>query len=120
MNLDAFWSRAKSLMLGNQDKVAFGLKLSTLVGRKELYKTGGLLPDFNYCGYEVAVEMLLHSCRPRKYSKKYTQFDTVRKLRSGFSNHCQASESPWCWETSRGSISTSWLTLAPLSGSIDL
>jgi hypothetical protein len=35
--------------------------------------------------------MLLHSRRPGRYSQNYTQFDTIRKLRSSFSNHCRAS-----------------------------
>jgi hypothetical protein len=35
--------------------------------------------------------MLLHSRRAGSYSTAYTQFDTIRKLRSAFSNHCRAS-----------------------------
>jgi hypothetical protein len=35
--------------------------------------------------------MLLHSRRPGAYSDSYTQFEKIRKLRSEFSNHCQAS-----------------------------
>jgi hypothetical protein len=35
--------------------------------------------------------MLLHSRRPVSYSDSYTQFDTIRKLRTAFSNHCRAS-----------------------------
>ena len=91
MNLDACWSRAKSTALSNRDKVAFGLKMSALVGLEGPYESDGPLPDFDHCGYEVAVEMLLHSRRPRRYSDAYMQFDTIRKLRSAFSNHCRAS-----------------------------
>ena len=91
MNLDACWSRAKSTALSNRDRVAFGLKMSSLVGLEGPYEADGPLPDFDHCGYEVAVEMLLHSRRPGRYSDAYTQFDTVRKLRSCFSNHCRAS-----------------------------
>jgi hypothetical protein len=96
MKLDAFWSRAKSTTVGNRDKVAFPLKLSTLVGLNGQYEAEGPFPDFDYCGYEVAVKMLLHSRRPGKYSERYTQFNTVSKLRSSFSNHCRASaKSNW-------------------------
>jgi hypothetical protein len=78
MNLDAFWSRAKSTTLSNHDKVAFGLKRLALVELEGPYEAEGPLPDFDHCGYEVAVEMLLHSCRPGRYSESYTQFDTFR------------------------------------------
>jgi hypothetical protein len=55
------------------------------------YESDGPLPEYDHCGYEVAFEMLLHSRRPGSYSDAYTQFDTIRKLRSAFSNHCRAS-----------------------------
>jgi hypothetical protein len=91
LNLDAFWSRAKSTMISNRDKVAFGLKMSALVGLQGPYEADCSLPEYDHCGYEVAIEMLLHSRRPGKHSDAYTQFETVRKLRSAFSNHCRAS-----------------------------
>jgi hypothetical protein len=90
-NLDAFWSRAKSTALTNRDKVAFGIKLSATMGLLGPYEADGPLPEEDHCGYEVAFEMLLHSRRPGSYSDTYTQFDTIRKLRSAFSNHCRAS-----------------------------
>jgi hypothetical protein len=90
-NLDSFWSRAKSTVLANRDKVAFGIKMSATMGLLGPYKSNGSLPEDNHCGYEVAFEMLLHSQRPGSYSESYTPFETVRKLRSAFSNHCRAS-----------------------------
>jgi hypothetical protein len=51
-------------------------------------KTAGPLPKEDHCGYEVAVEMLIHSCRAGSYLAAYTQFDTIRKLRTVFSNYC--------------------------------
>ena len=90
-NLDAFWSRAKSTALANRDKVAFGIQMSATMGLLGPYKSDGPLPEGDHCGYEVAFEMLLHSRRPGSYSGSYTQFETIRKLRSAFSNHCRAS-----------------------------
>jgi hypothetical protein len=56
------------------------------------YKSDGPLPEYNHCGYKVAVEMLLrHSRCAGTYLEAYTQFDTVRKLRSAFSNFFPAS-----------------------------
>jgi hypothetical protein len=37
-------------------------------------------------GLGVAVAMLLKSLEPGRYNSKYQQFETVRKLRAGFSN----------------------------------
>jgi hypothetical protein len=76
-NLDAFWSRAKSTALSNRDKVAFGLKMSAKVGLLGPYEADGSLPDSDHCGYEVAIEMLLHSRQAGSYSDAYTQFDTI-------------------------------------------
>jgi hypothetical protein len=90
-NLDAFWSRAKSTALTNCDKVAFGIKLLATMGLLGPYKADGPLPEEDHFGYEVAFEMLLHSQRNGSYSELYTQFDTIRKLRSAFSNHCLVS-----------------------------
>jgi hypothetical protein len=90
-NLDSFWSRAKSTVLANCDKVAFGIKMSATMGLLGPYESDGSLPEDDHCGYEVAFKMLLHSRRPGSYSESYMQFETVRKLRSTFSNHCRAS-----------------------------
>jgi hypothetical protein len=90
VNLDSFWSRTTSTVNGNKDKIAFSLELSKSVGLRGPYNVDGPLPDFDHCGYEIAVDMLLHSRRPGRYSKEYTQFDTIRKLRTVFSNHCRA------------------------------
>jgi hypothetical protein len=37
------------------------------------------------------MKMLLRSHRPGRYSDTYTQFDTIQKLQSTFSNHCRVS-----------------------------
>ena len=46
---------------------------------------------YDHCGYEVAVGMLLYSTRPGRYSNTHLQFDTVRKLRSSYSDFIRAS-----------------------------
>jgi hypothetical protein len=82
---------ARSTVEANGDKIAFGINLSKSVGLLEPYEAKGRLPEFDHCGYEVAIlQMVLHSRRGSHYSKDYVQFDTIRKLRSPFSNHCQA------------------------------
>jgi hypothetical protein len=90
VNLDAFWSRSKSTVCGNREKIALLLELSKAIGLKGPYVVDGPLPDYDHCGYEVAVDTVLYSQRPGRHSKEYTQFDTVRKLRTAFSNHCRS------------------------------
>jgi hypothetical protein len=91
INLDAFWSRAKDTVRGNKDKLKLSITLSESVGLAGPFVHKGPLPSFDHCGYETAIEMVLYSRRPGKYSKKYTQIDTIRKLRSCYGNQVRAS-----------------------------
>jgi hypothetical protein len=91
INLDAFWSSATATVNGNKDKLVLGLCLSRLVGLDGPYIHEGPLPDFDHCGYEVAIQMLNYSKRPGKHSKTHLQFETIRKLRTSYSNQVRAS-----------------------------
>jgi hypothetical protein len=91
INLNTFWSQARCTVESNRDKAAFVINLFKTVGLLGTYKAQGHLPEFDHCGYEVATQMVLHSRRSGHYSKKYFQFNTIRKLWSSFSNHCRAS-----------------------------
>jgi hypothetical protein len=91
MNLDAFWSRATSTVNGHRDRAAFGLRLSALVKLKGPYVHRGPLPTHDHCGYEVAIQMLLHSRRKGRTDATYVQFDSIRKMRAIFSNQVRAS-----------------------------
>ena len=90
-NLDAFWSLASSTVEGNARKMKLVLKFSTQVELSGPYHHTEALPSHDYCGYEVAIQMLLNSIRPGKNNPKYTQFDTIRKIRTGYSNFIRAS-----------------------------
>jgi hypothetical protein len=90
INLDAFWSRSKYTVSGNREKIGTCLDLSKAVGLEGPYDVDGPLPDFDHCGYEVAVDTVLYSRRPGRHVKEYTQFDTIRKLRTAYSNHCRS------------------------------
>jgi hypothetical protein len=91
VNLDAFWSRASDTVAGNRDKLRLGMRMSELVGLDGPYVQDGPLPSFDHCGYEVAVQMLLYSRRSGAKGRKNIQFDSVRKLRSCYSNQVRAS-----------------------------
>jgi hypothetical protein len=90
-NLDAFWSRDSSTVLGNRDKMKYALKLSAMVNLSGPYEHVGTMPSKDHCGYEVAIQMLLASQRPGRYSKAYTQWDTIRKIRTVYSNQVKTS-----------------------------
>jgi len=90
-NLDAFWSRTSSTVLANASRVARQIELSKLVGLQSPFQHRASLPLRDHCGYEVAIQILLASRRSGRYSKTYTQYDTVRHLRSSYSNFVRAS-----------------------------
>ncbi len=90
INLDAFWSSATSTVHGNRDKLAMGIKPSSLVGLEGPYTHQGPLPGHDHCGYEVAIQMLLYSKRSGNHCKTHLQYETIRKLRTVYSNHCRA------------------------------
>jgi hypothetical protein len=106
INLDAFWSRSKSTVSGNREKIRTCLDLSKAVGLDGPYEVDGPLPEFDHCGYEVAIDTILYSRRPGRHTKEYTQFDTIRKLRTAYSNHCrstaQANRSSWSIGDTKG------------------
>ena len=91
MNLDCFWSRETQSVVRNARRAEIQLEMSSLVGLEGPYVHRDRLPEFDHCGYEVAIGMLLHSRRPGRHSKSYTQFDTIRHLRSTYSNFVRAS-----------------------------
>jgi hypothetical protein len=91
INLDAFWSRATSTVRANKEKTKLALALSHSVGLDGPYVQTRFLPKYDHCGYQVAVQMLLASKRPGKYSTEYSQYDTIRKIRTAYSNFARAS-----------------------------
>jgi hypothetical protein len=82
------------------------IKFSKAVGLKRPYVVDDPLPDFDHCGYEVTINTVLYSWQPGAHSNKYTHFDTVRKLHTTFSNHCQSTapvnQSSWAIGDTRG------------------
>jgi hypothetical protein len=90
VNLDAFWSRARSTVGGNAGKVREGLRQSEKLGLKGPYLAPGPLPPYDHCGYEVAMQIVLSSTGAGRYSPSHKQWDTVRKLRTCFSNQVRA------------------------------
>jgi hypothetical protein len=121
VNLDAFGSQAKGTVSGNWNKLADGLQLSELVGLGGPYEADGSLPKWDQGGYEVAIQMVLSSRRKGRYCVDCLQFDTIQKLRSCYSNQCQAAASKtaqlYHWGTRKESTLISAPTCALLFGS---
>ena len=90
-NLDAFWSRARSTVAQNLSKVKMLMEFSKNVGVDGLFISRKPFPMKDHCGYELAVATLLYSRRPGKHTQSFTQFDTIRKLRSAYGNWLRAS-----------------------------
>ena len=91
MNLDTFWSRAPDTVRGNKDKLADMLSLSQLIGLRGPCVHDGPYPDYDHCGYKVAIDMLLMSRRKGRNSKTHLQFDSIRKLQSAYGNQVRSS-----------------------------
>jgi hypothetical protein len=91
MILDAFWSRASSTVRANAKVIQKGCELSGKLGLDPPYLEPGPLPNFDHCGYGVALQMLLASQEPGRYSTAYKQFDTIRRLKTGYGNQVRAS-----------------------------
>ena len=92
--LDAFWSRAPSTVTRHVLKIEEGIRLSNQLGLSGPYLATGPLPDFDHCGYEVAMQMVLASTYPGKHSRTSKQWDTIRKLQTAYSNQVRASAVP--------------------------
>jgi hypothetical protein len=93
INLDAFWSRARATVESNTAKVREGLRISESLGLAGPYLNPGPLPMDDHCGYEVALQMVAASLESGRYSETHKQWDTIRKLRSSYSNQVRASRS---------------------------
>jgi hypothetical protein len=96
VNLDAFWSRARSTVEANSAKVREGLKISARLGLPGPYLDPGPLPAHDHCGYEVALQIVVSSLESGRYSTGHKQWDTIRRFRSCYSNQVRAARDANC------------------------
>ena len=96
INLDAFWSRARSTVESNASKIREGLKISRSLGLQGPYMDPGPLPAYDHCGYEVAMQIVVSSLESGRYSQGHKQWDTIRRFRSCFSNQVRAARDANC------------------------
>ena len=86
MNLDCFWSRETSTVKNNARRADRMHKDALLLGLPGPFQITQQLPLHDHCGYQIALIMLVQSRRPGKYSRDYTQYDTIRGCRAVYSN----------------------------------
>ena len=91
MNLDALWSRARKTVSDNTNRVKHILNHSEMLGLQGPFEHHGPYPYSDHCGYEIAIDMLVHSRRPGKNEKTHTQYDTIRQLRTSYSSQLRSS-----------------------------
>ena len=89
-NLDALWAREPSTVSANRRDVNRLIKLSHDVGVEPVFEPLGPFPLEDVQGIFVAVMMLQRSLEPGRHAT-YSQFQTIRKLRSAHSNQYMAS-----------------------------
>ena len=90
-NLDLFWSRASDTV----DKSRLGInriiKDSISMGFEPSFHPIGPWPVKDECGFGIALITLKASLNPGKNVSSYTQYDTIRKLSSAYTNQFEAS-----------------------------
>jgi len=91
-NLDALWGRERSKVVANQRNIDWMIQIWSQIGIGPALPEFGPFPSRDMFGMTVAVAMLAKSLNPGRY-QDYTQFETLRKLRSAFSNLHHASAS---------------------------
>jgi len=89
-NLDACWGREKATVASTLRAVRQTIQLLGPVGVPPPFPALGPFPVGDEFGYAMAIAMLLKSRQPGRYAN-YQQFETLRKLRAGFSNVFMAS-----------------------------
>ena len=86
VNLDMFWSREPSTVSNTLSTLKRAKNCSEEIGMKPINLQVGPWPIADNVGFQVAIEMIKHSQGKGRNSSKYIQFDSIRKIRSAYSN----------------------------------
>jgi hypothetical protein len=85
VNLDALWGRETATVDSTRRAVAQTVKILAQVKLEPPYPPLGPFPVMDNLGYAIAIAMIMKSREPGKYAE-YQQFESIRKLRAGFTN----------------------------------
>lgn len=94
-NLDAMWSREPKTVGGNLTQLKKGALLSKNMGLDPINIELGPWPVGDPYGVQVGLEMLASSQLEGRHDKTHQQFDTIRKIRAGFSTAYESSPNGW-------------------------
>ncbi len=89
VNLDIMWSREKSTVGNTLANLRKAHNLSEGLGLPPVNLGFDPWPLGDTVGFQIAVEMLLASRRPGRNDSEYTQFDSIRKIRTSYANALQ-------------------------------
>jgi hypothetical protein len=90
VNLDAFWGREAATVDSTLRATRHTIRVLHTVNVTPPFPPLGPYPVGDPLGYAIAIAMILKSREPGRYAD-YQQYETIRKLRAGFSNVYQAS-----------------------------
>jgi hypothetical protein len=90
VNLDALWGRERATIEATVWAIKHTVSMLSMVRVMPPYPPSGPHPVEDNLGYSVAIAMVLKSRTPGQYAH-YQQFETIRKLRAGYSNVFMAS-----------------------------
>ena len=93
VTLDAFWSRASSTVASNTYLMRTMVRLEeTNFGfASGAAESPGPLTCEDHCGYRVAMQKVASSLGVGRYSDSHKKWDTIRRVRSVYSNQFRAS-----------------------------
>jgi hypothetical protein len=86
VNLDIFWSREPATVYNTLSTLKRAKVCSENIGLKPINLKVGPWPVEDNCGFQIAMEMLKMSQGKGKNSPDYIQYDSIRKIRSAYSN----------------------------------
>jgi len=113
-NLDAVWGRETHTVQATLRSLSQLTRQLSLVGLHPNLPPLGPYPLEDLFGVRVAVGMLLKSASPGRHSEHYQQYESIRKLRAGFSNVYMASlVGTQCLRTIGGERAKHYLTQCP-------
>jgi hypothetical protein len=92
INLDVIWSREPSTVAANMRSLAKLIAMCESSGITPQLPPLGPLSFEDSSGFCIAFGMIRHSMQPGRHSTTHTQFATIRKQRSAFSNLYQISK----------------------------
>ena len=91
MNLDILWSREPGTVKGSYSQLLKISKFCDDLGMSRLDVPRGAWPVDDKVGFRIGLTMLRASQEKGRNDTSYVQFDSIRKMRTGFSNAFESS-----------------------------